>query len=555
MLVFTAMSVVAYQSGQRAVAACLSLDRTTVLQQCQGGVIEDRLAFRDQSLDLAILSAALLGACIGFLWYNAFPADVFMGDTGSLALGGAVAAFAVFTKTELLLPLIGGVFVVEALSVIIQVVSFKRSGRRVFLMAPIHHHFEMQAWSRDEDHRPLLDHRGDLRGRGLRPVLPAVRPVQLTGGGGPPGAKHARWPPTAPSMLRACSSSARRAPGIAAAAALAGARRGGRAARPVAPAAGGDAGGRRRSALGERGSGALVAGADVLVKSPGVPAASPVVAAARAAGVPVWSEVELGFRLLPDGRPPGRRHRHERQDDRHELTGAMLAAAGAGAVVAGNVGVALTGSRPAARRARSSSASCRRSSSRTSSTLRAPRPALLNVTPGPPRPARHAGGVRRCKLRMFERQQAGRRRGPRRRRPVGRGARGRLPGDGRRGAGARPPTPTGAGLRRGTAARRPQPRERAVAAALARALGADDEAVPRRVRGLPRRSPHRLERVGELRGVAYVERLEGDERGRDAEGADGVLDGASGSSSAARDKGADFAPLAAGLAGRVRART
>jgi len=147
MLVFTGMSVVAYQSGQRAVAACLSLDRSTVLQQCQGAVIDDRLAFRDQSLDLAILSAALLGACIGFLWYNAFPADVFMGDTGSLALGGAVAAFAVFTKTELLLPLVGGVFVVEALSVIIQVISFKRTGRRVFLMAPIHHHFEMKAWS------------------------------------------------------------------------------------------------------------------------------------------------------------------------------------------------------------------------------------------------------------------------------------------------------------------------------------------------------------------------------------------------------------------------
>jgi phospho-N-acetylmuramoyl-pentapeptide-transferase len=147
MLVFTGMSVVAYQSGQRAVVACLSADRTTVLAQCQGAVIDQRLAFRDQSLDLAILSAALLGACIGFLWYNAFPADVFMGDTGSLALGGAVAAFAVFTKTELLLPLVGGVFVVEALSVIIQVIWFKRTGRRAFLMAPIHHHFEMKAWS------------------------------------------------------------------------------------------------------------------------------------------------------------------------------------------------------------------------------------------------------------------------------------------------------------------------------------------------------------------------------------------------------------------------
>ena len=146
MLVFTGMAVVGYQAGQRSVTACLTIDRRSVLAECRP-VIQERLEFRDQSLDLAILAAALLGACIGFLWYNAFPADVFMGDTGSLALGGAVAAFAVFTKTELLLPLVGGVFVVEALSVIIQVISFKRSGMRVFLMTPIHHHFEMKAWS------------------------------------------------------------------------------------------------------------------------------------------------------------------------------------------------------------------------------------------------------------------------------------------------------------------------------------------------------------------------------------------------------------------------
>ncbi len=146
MLVFTGMAVVGYQAGQRSVTACLTIDRESVLPECRS-VIQERLEFRDQSLDLAILAAALLGACIGFLWYNAFPADVFMGDTGSLALGGAVAAFAVFTKTELLLPLVGGVFVVEALSVIIQVIWFKRSGKRIFLMAPIHHHFEMKAWS------------------------------------------------------------------------------------------------------------------------------------------------------------------------------------------------------------------------------------------------------------------------------------------------------------------------------------------------------------------------------------------------------------------------
>jgi len=98
-------------------------------------------------LDLATLAAALIGGTIGFLWYNAFPAEVFMGDTGSMALGGAIAGFAIVTNTEILLLLIGGIFVIETLSLIIQVVSFKRTGKRVFLMAPIHHHFEMKAWS------------------------------------------------------------------------------------------------------------------------------------------------------------------------------------------------------------------------------------------------------------------------------------------------------------------------------------------------------------------------------------------------------------------------
>jgi phospho-N-acetylmuramoyl-pentapeptide-transferase len=98
-------------------------------------------------LDLATLAAALIGATIGFLWYNAFPAELFMGDTGSFALGGAIAGFAIVTGTELLLLLIGGIFVIEVLSLIIQVVSFKRTGKRVFLIAPIHHHFEMKAWS------------------------------------------------------------------------------------------------------------------------------------------------------------------------------------------------------------------------------------------------------------------------------------------------------------------------------------------------------------------------------------------------------------------------
>jgi phospho-N-acetylmuramoyl-pentapeptide-transferase len=97
--------------------------------------------------DLALLSACLVGACVGFLWFNSFPASVFMGDTGSLGLGGAIAALAVMTKTEVLLIVIGGIFVIEALSVAIQVFAFQRFRKRVFLMAPIHHHFELLGWS------------------------------------------------------------------------------------------------------------------------------------------------------------------------------------------------------------------------------------------------------------------------------------------------------------------------------------------------------------------------------------------------------------------------
>jgi phospho-N-acetylmuramoyl-pentapeptide-transferase len=97
--------------------------------------------------DLALLAACLVGSCIGFLWFNSFPASIFMGDTGSLGLGGAIAGLAVMTKTEVLLVLLGGIFVIEALSVLIQVFSFQTFRKRVFLMAPIHHHFELRAWS------------------------------------------------------------------------------------------------------------------------------------------------------------------------------------------------------------------------------------------------------------------------------------------------------------------------------------------------------------------------------------------------------------------------
>jgi phospho-N-acetylmuramoyl-pentapeptide-transferase len=97
--------------------------------------------------EILIFCAGLIGGGLGFLWYNAPPAAVFMGDTGSLALGGALGAIAVATKHEIVLAIVGGLFVVEALSVIIQVLYFKRTGRRVFLMAPIHHHFEKKGWA------------------------------------------------------------------------------------------------------------------------------------------------------------------------------------------------------------------------------------------------------------------------------------------------------------------------------------------------------------------------------------------------------------------------
>ncbi len=105
------------------------------------------IAFITGQRDLTMLAGCLVGACIGFLWFNSFPASIFMGDTGSLGLGGAIAGLAIMTQTEMLLILLGGIFVIEVLSVVIQVFSFQTFRKRVFLMAPIHHHFELQGWS------------------------------------------------------------------------------------------------------------------------------------------------------------------------------------------------------------------------------------------------------------------------------------------------------------------------------------------------------------------------------------------------------------------------
>ena len=117
--------------------------------------------------ELTIFCGALVGASLGFLWYNSYPAEIFMGDVGSLALGGALGTVAILIKQELLLPIVGGVFVLEALSVIIQVASFKLTGKRVFKMAPLHHHFELIGWS-----EPKVITRFVIVGDHLRAVQP-----------------------------------------------------------------------------------------------------------------------------------------------------------------------------------------------------------------------------------------------------------------------------------------------------------------------------------------------------------------------------------------------
>ncbi|PYR92937.1 MAG: phospho-N-acetylmuramoyl-pentapeptide-transferase [Acidobacteria bacterium] len=125
-----ALTALTYVSGHRVLAEYLQLPR-----------------FSPLTGELTIFCGALVGASLGFLWYNSYPADIFMGDVGSLALGGALGTIALLIKQEFVLVIVGGVFVLEALSVVIQVTSFKLTGQRVFRMAPIHHHFELVGWS------------------------------------------------------------------------------------------------------------------------------------------------------------------------------------------------------------------------------------------------------------------------------------------------------------------------------------------------------------------------------------------------------------------------
>ncbi|MDQ6655776.1 MAG: phospho-N-acetylmuramoyl-pentapeptide-transferase, partial [Verrucomicrobiota bacterium] len=105
-----------------------------------------QVPFYPFTAELTVICSALVGACLGFLWFNCYPARVFMGDTGSLAIGGLIGVVAICCKQELLLAVVGGVFVIEAASVILQVLSFKTTGKRIFAMSPIHHHFELSGW-------------------------------------------------------------------------------------------------------------------------------------------------------------------------------------------------------------------------------------------------------------------------------------------------------------------------------------------------------------------------------------------------------------------------
>ena len=130
--------------GLAAGCAAIVLLTYTAIAFITGG--QDGLSITEQD-GLSLLGACLVGATIGFLWFNSFPAAIFMGDTGSLGLGGAIAGLAVMTKSEVLLIVIGGIFVIEALSVAAQVIAFRLFRRRVLLMAPIHHHFELLGWS------------------------------------------------------------------------------------------------------------------------------------------------------------------------------------------------------------------------------------------------------------------------------------------------------------------------------------------------------------------------------------------------------------------------
>ena len=155
-------------------AAYVIIGNWQLRNDCTAALAPNCYNVRDP-LDLAVVAAVVMGACFGFLWWNAPPAKIFMGDTGSLALGGVLAGLAIVSKTELLLPILGGLFVVITMSVIIQVGSYRLTGKRVFRMAPLQHHFEL-AGGRNHDRGPLLAGRRHVRSPRPRHLLRRLVP-------------------------------------------------------------------------------------------------------------------------------------------------------------------------------------------------------------------------------------------------------------------------------------------------------------------------------------------------------------------------------------------
>ena len=240
-------------------------------------------------LDAAYIGAAVIGAAIGFLWFNAFPAEVFMGDTGSMAMGGAIGAMAVFLQVDLLLLLVGGIFVIEALSVIAQVLSFKWWGRRIFLMAPLHHHFEMKAWSETKimvRFWIVTGHPLRRRLRSLLQVLHRVLPVAMK-------------------------------------ALVYGLARSGQAVVERLTENGDEVVAVDRT-LGNENDLALLDGVDVLVKSPGVPGERPLVVGRARARDPGVVRGRVRLPAAPGRHAIRRRHGHEREDDHDRAAGCDL---------------------------------------------------------------------------------------------------------------------------------------------------------------------------------------------------------------------------------------